>query len=304
MMPALLLALALLWRAAPAAAQNLDRTKWAVTYSSQQNSDAEIALAEYAVDGKTGTWWLSQYDPFLEVFPQHITFTWANQKAAVTGLVYQPRLVTPDTPWLADGRIGGYEVLVSTDGTTFTKSVAKGTWGDNSDAKTVTWPSEAGVVAVRLRCLSAANPKGQICNAAEVNVVGTYAAGGTPPPPPPPPPPSVPAADPPGGTQPAPSKLLAQTGWKVTASSQQNSAAEVALAASAADGETGTWWLTSYDPNGVQLPQYIQFDLGKAAAVTGLVYQPRLVTAGGASLCTMRCAMCMCEPGHALHCHL
>ena len=184
--------------------------------------------------------------------------------------------MSADTPWLAEGRIGGYEVLVSTDGATFTKSVAKGTWGDNSDAKTVTWPQEAGVTAVRLRCISEATAvKHNICNAAEVNIIGEYGAGtGTPPPTTPPPTTPPPTIPPPAGA------TLDQADWDVTASSQQNSPAEVALAASAADGKVGTWWLTQYDPNGVQLPQYIQFMWpAKTASVTGLVYQPRQATA-------------------------
>lgn len=163
---------ALLLHAAPAAAQLLDRSDWVAYACSEQDSDREVALASYAIDGDpTGTWWHSQWDPAGKTLPCHLTVRWGAKKATVSGLVYTPRSQ-------ANGRIGRYQVRVSYDGRRFPDVVASGTWPDNSNEKTVTWPAVSGVARVRLRALSEAGGRGSWAAVADLNIIGTFEGGG------------------------------------------------------------------------------------------------------------------------------
>ena len=164
--------LALLAVATPAAAQFLDRSDWEVFADSEQDSSREVALASNAIDGDpTGTWWHTKWDPEADSFPHQITVRWGDRKATVSGLRYTPRAAP-------NGRIGDYQIRVSFDGRRFPDVVAEGTWGDNSNAKTVRWPATTGVARVRLRCLSEAGGRGPWCNAADIQIFGSYEGGG------------------------------------------------------------------------------------------------------------------------------
>lgn len=61
----------------------------------------------------------------------------------------------------------------------------------------------------------------------------------------------------------------------VTASSEQNSPAEVALASYAIDDDPDTFWHSEWDPSYLSLPQSITLDLGSVYSVEVLRYLPR-----------------------------
>jgi F5/8 type C domain-containing protein len=81
----------------------------------------------------------------------------------VTDLYYQPR--TDASP---NGRIGRYEVYVSTDGTTWGTPVATGTFANSTALQTARFPATFGRY-VQLRALSEVNGT-QLTSAAELNV--------------------------------------------------------------------------------------------------------------------------------------
>ena len=226
-----------------------------------------------------------QYDPALAALPQQLTFRWGARTATVSGLVYQPRPEVEDAPWLADGRIGDYEVLVSTDGTTF-ESVADGAWADSGAAKTVTFSEQTDVQRVRLRCLTEVSGK-SICNAAEVYIIGTYDGDA--------PPGGGGGGDGGGGggntTSPSPDTppagdddVLDRDGWFAVPTSQQVRAGEYWPGAFALDGDDTTMWISQWigDPvRGIgaeffELPHSIDIVMGGAVnVVSGFVYLPR-----------------------------
>lgn len=106
----------------------VDRTTMTATASSAQSGYP----AGRAVDGSTGTFWHSQYDPKLPL-PQDLTLDLGSS---------QPVLELTQTPRQdgnEGGYVSGYEIWTSVDGTGYRK-VAAGTWAATSTAKTVTWP--------------------------------------------------------------------------------------------------------------------------------------------------------------------
>lgn len=157
----------------------LPRTGWVATASDQETA-RENGRASNVLDGSLSTLWHSQYSPTLIRLPHSIVLD-MRATNEVSGFTYTPRSGTS-----RNGTIGRYAIAVSSDGTNWGTSVASGTWADNNQAKTVTFPAVQARY-VRLTALSEAGNRGQWTTAAELNVIGRTLS--TPPPPPPPPPP-------------------------------------------------------------------------------------------------------------------
>ncbi len=146
---------------APAA---LARTGWIVTASDQETT-RESGGAANVLDGNLTTIWHSQYSPTLIPLPHSIVL---DMRAIneVSGFTYTPRSGTS-----RNGTIGQYAIAVSSDGTSWSAPVASGTWADNSQAKTLTFPAVQARY-VRLTATTEAGNRGQWTTAAELNVIG------------------------------------------------------------------------------------------------------------------------------------
>jgi Glycosyl hydrolase family 59/F5/8 type C domain len=126
----------------------------AATATSQQ-SGYEAAKA---VDGNCGSMWHTSWTP-PQPPPQSITLDLGGE-FRTTGLLYQPR---------QDGNLNGmatrYQILLSTDGTTFTPA-AEGEWPATGTTKVATW---AATPARHVRLLALEGSAGFV-SAAELNV--------------------------------------------------------------------------------------------------------------------------------------
>jgi galactose oxidase len=151
----------------------LPRTGWVAT-ASDQETVRENGRASNVLDGSLSTLWHSQYSPTVIPLPHSIVLDMVATNE-VSGFVYTPRSGTS-----RNGTIGRYAIAVSSNGTTWSASVASGTWADTNQVKTVTFPPVQARY-VRLTALSEAGNRGQWSTAAELNVIGRTVS--TPPPP-------------------------------------------------------------------------------------------------------------------------
>jgi galactose oxidase len=204
----------------------LPTTGWTIT------ADNNTATAANVLDGKTATLWRTT----ATALPHMLTIDTHN-RIALSGLTYLP----PSDS--ANGRIGRYEVLISDDGTTWSKPVATGTFADDNTLKSVTIDT---VVTryVRLRALSEAGNRTTMSAAAEINLLG--------------------------GTDPA----LPRTGWTAAADSQETKE-EDGKAQNVLDGDTNSIWHTEWSDDEPALPHTLTVDMQKTYQVSGLSYLPR-----------------------------
>ena len=149
--------------AVEAAPLPLPRTGWTVTASDEEIS-GETGRAVNVLDGDATTFWVSAG---TEPLPHSITID-TGVAQPISGFRYLPR---PDVP---DGRIGSFEITVSTDGATWEPPVASGTWADSSEEKDVTFTAVSARY-VRLQAITEAGGRGPWSSAAEINLVGEAA---------------------------------------------------------------------------------------------------------------------------------
>ena len=128
------------------------------TASSEHPNVGSEGLASFAIDGKEGTIWHTNYTNKVEL-PQHITLDLGGSYT-LNKFTYLPRQSG------TNGNITQYEIQVSTNGTDFTK-VAEGNWENNSNIKAVKF--ETPVEATHLRLVAKAGIGG-FASAAELNV--------------------------------------------------------------------------------------------------------------------------------------
>jgi galactose oxidase len=166
---------------APAA---LPRTGWIATASDQETA-RENGQASNVLDGSLSTIWHSQYSPTTKPLPHSIVLD-MRATNEVSGFTYTPRSGTS-----RNGTIGRYTLAVSSNGTTWSAAVATGTWADNNQAKTITFPPVQARY-LRLTASTEAGNRGPWSTAAELNVIGRT-LGQTPEPPPTPPTPPTPS---------------------------------------------------------------------------------------------------------------
>lgn len=111
-----------------------------------------------AIDGNCSTFWHTEWSP-MDTAPQHLTLALA-QPYTVDGLSYQPR-----QDGNHNGIITSYQIAVSDDGATW-RTVASGSWADDTTTKYVTWnPAPARYVL-----LTALAGHGGYASAAEVGI--------------------------------------------------------------------------------------------------------------------------------------
>jgi galactose oxidase len=138
----------------------LPRAGWIATASDQ----AASYPASNVVDGNAQTIWHTPYGPATP-FPHSLTIDMQAPRS-VTGLTYLPR-----QDGSSNGSIGTYWVSVSGNGTTWTSSLASGTWADDKVQKIVTF-AEVTARYVRLTATTEAGNRGPWSSAAEVDVLG------------------------------------------------------------------------------------------------------------------------------------
>ncbi|MGN7253085.1 galactose oxidase-like domain-containing protein [Arthrobacter sp. SAFR-014] len=156
-----------------AAPPSLPRSGWMVTASDEQVSGGN-GRAAHVLDGDAATYWQSGGTETAAALPRSITIdTGAVQ--TISGFRYLPRADSPD------GRVGSFEITVSTDGALWAPPVARGTWADTSAEKSVTF---AAVQAryVRLQAMTEAGGRGPWSSAAEINLLGESAGNAAAPP--------------------------------------------------------------------------------------------------------------------------
>ncbi|MBN3498321.1 discoidin domain-containing protein [Arthrobacter pascens] len=154
--------------ALPAAAMEpapppLPRDGWTVAASDEEVSGGSGRAAN-VLDGDPVTFWQSKGSAPAVPLPHTLTIdTKVTQN--ITGFRYLPRAD------VENGRIGSFEITVSTNGTTWGAPVAHGTWADSSAEKTATFAA-ASARYVRLRATTEAGNRGSWSSATEINLVG------------------------------------------------------------------------------------------------------------------------------------
>jgi galactose oxidase len=236
-------------RLAPAALSPdpLPRQGWVAT-ASDEESARENGVAANVLDGNASTIWHSRWSGTPAPLPHSITLD-MRERTTISALRYTPRTGS------SNGRIGRFEIHVSTNGTDWGTPVTTGTWADNALEKTAQF-SPVAARFVRLTALTAAANRGQYTAVAELNVFAEAAANEPEPPP-------VPA---PG--------VLPRTGWTASATDEET-AKENGRAQNVLDGNRSTLWHSQYSPSNVRLPHSVVIDMRAAHEVSGLTYTPR-----------------------------
>lgn len=136
-----------------------------VKYYDSQETVGENGAAINAVDANTGTIWHTKWYGGSDPLPHEIQLDLGTTRI-VTGLTYLPRQDTS-----ANGRIGRYELYVSTNGTTWGSPVATGTFTDDKNLKAIRCqPAQARYL--RLRALTEAGNRGPWTTAATITPLG------------------------------------------------------------------------------------------------------------------------------------
>jgi galactose oxidase len=147
-------------------AASLTRSSWYVLADSAEFASPGLNAPGRVLDGNAASVWRSTFSPTPAALPHTITVVFGGATNNVRGLVYKPSTAG------AEGRIGGYEVRLSTDGEFFPGApVANGTFADTVDQKVVTFPS-AVAKAIQLKALTEAGNRGPWTTVGEIFVIG------------------------------------------------------------------------------------------------------------------------------------
>ncbi|CAF1160839.1 unnamed protein product [Adineta steineri] len=220
---------------APANAISLSHTGWTVVADSAQPGNE----AKYALDGDTGTFWLTEWNPTKAPMPHNITID-MKVNYIVYGICYLPR-----QDGIGNGTFGGHAIYLSTDGKTWESPVAKGTWLDDENLKCTSF---SGTIARYVLCviLFEAGNRGPWASAAEIQVL----------------------------TVPSLGYSLPRTTWVVKADSAET-IGMAGQAQNACDGDQTTLWHTQYTNTLSPLPHTFTIDQKTPVSVDGLMYLPR-----------------------------
>jgi hypothetical protein len=137
--------------------------KLTVVKADSEETSGEDGKAANAVDGDTSTLWHTQWQDSAPECPHEITIE-LSPATTIKGFTYLPRQDDSE-----NGTIKEYEFYVSNDGADFGKPVAKGTFENNKDKKTVNFAPVKGRF-VKLKALSEVND-GAWTSAAEIGVI-------------------------------------------------------------------------------------------------------------------------------------
>ncbi|WP_211293770.1 discoidin domain-containing protein [Lentzea kentuckyensis] len=142
-------------------APKLPRDGWVATASSEE-STADNPAAR-VLDGDRATIWHSRWRTATSL-PQWVTIDMRTVQR-VSGLVYTPRSDRKN------GRIGRYEIRLSSDGGTWGAPIVTGTMADDETVKTIGF-AVSSARYVRLVALSEAGDRGPWASAAEIDLLG------------------------------------------------------------------------------------------------------------------------------------
>jgi galactose oxidase len=145
----------------PALGPALPRTGWTVSADSQ----AAGYPAKNVLDGDGLTIWSTAFGGTSPALPHHITVN-MHGTHLVSGLGYLPR-----QDGNSNGNIGRYSISVSSNGKTWGKPVASGTWADDTTEKYAVW-KPVSARYVRLTALTEAGNRGPWTAAAEIDLLG------------------------------------------------------------------------------------------------------------------------------------
>ena len=242
--------------AAPAA---MSRTGWTASASDEEVT-GENGQAGNVLDGSAATIWHSVSSPSPGALPHTITID-TKETQSIAGFRYLPRSDVPN------GRVGGFEIRVSTNGTTWGAPVAQGTWADTSAEKSVTFAAVSARY-VRLTATTEAGNRGPWSSAAEINLVaGTTAAPDV----------TGPEINLMAGITPASAAtgVLPRTGWVASASDEEVTGRD-GRASNVLDGSAATIWHSVWSPAPkAPLPHTITIDTKATRGISGLRYLPR-----------------------------
>ena len=226
--------------AVEAAPAPLPRTGWTAMASDEEVTRTNGRAAN-VLDGNAATMWHSRWSPAPAApLPHSITI---DTKAArsISGFSYLPRSDLPN------GRIGSFEIRVSTNGTTWSAPVAHGTWPDTVAEKTATFLAVSARF-VRLTATTEAGNRGPWSTAAEINLL----AGQT-----------------------AATRVLPRGGWTASASDEEVARVN-GRASNVLDGSAATMWHSRWSPApAAPLPHTITIDTKATRSIAGFAYLPR-----------------------------
>ena len=134
-----------------------------VSVHSFDSEQAPKYPATFAIDGKTSTFWASQYSPTLKPHPHFIALD-LGKSYSLEGLNYLPR-----QDKLLHGTVTKYELYVSDDTKTWGTAVSTGTLAANSTLKKITFTAKQGRYVKFVSLADAANSN--VIVAAEISVI-------------------------------------------------------------------------------------------------------------------------------------
>ena len=134
-----------------------------VVRADSQETSGEDGKAANAVDGDPATFWHTQWQDATPELPHEIVIE-LTPPATIKGFTYLPRQDDSE-----NGTIKDYEFFVSNDDSNFGKPVAKGTFANSKDKKTVTF-APASCRFIKLKALSEIND-GPWASAAEIGII-------------------------------------------------------------------------------------------------------------------------------------
>jgi endo-alpha-N-acetylgalactosaminidase len=139
----------------------IPQSQLSVKYADSAETAGENGAAANVLDGDPATLWHTQWSGVPAPMPHEIQLD-LGQSTSVRCLYYLPRQSQHN------GRIAGYEVYTSADGTNWGSPAAAGTWADTPDEEAACFPARDARY-VRLRATSEV-AGGVWTSAAELNV--------------------------------------------------------------------------------------------------------------------------------------
>lgn len=224
--------------AAPVA---LSRTGWTASASDEEVIGAN-GRAGNVLDGSATTFWHSRYSPAPAAPLPHAITIDTKATRGISGLRYLPR------PDVLSGRVGGFEIRVSTNGISWSAPVAHGTWPDTNTEKDVTFAA-VNTRFVRLTATTEAGNRSPWSSAAEINLVAGQAS--------------------------LPTRVLSRTGWVASASDEEVVGMN-GRASNVLDGSAATTWHSAWAPSPKSpLPHTLTLDTKASRSISGFRYTPR-----------------------------
>ncbi len=134
------------------------RPKMTANSSQRGNGPKEMT------DGSPSTIWHTAWEGVVPQYPHEFTMT-LQKPTQVSGIKLLPRQDNPN------GLVKDIEIYVSSDGRTWGEPIAKASLGSDTKWKTIDFPKEVSVKAIKVKALSPQNPTHPWASFAEVQLV-------------------------------------------------------------------------------------------------------------------------------------